>query len=309
MTTPTPAPPPDILLQRLDAEFQALNEAFGATDRGSKLMPASTLDVAAKTLTLPIDAPGKYPKANLLFGDGNSVVLDKSIDADKRTIKLEVTPGTPGVDERVGLVGVELTDAGLLTRMGVVRQAPPLFAPRFAPVSISTSVDLYEKDSEQLVISAPVSGAALKVGSTFRITIRGAVEAQLKPATMGGKSNVPPPDTTGWLKFTPYIGKNPSKQIFEMVELSNDYGPDVFYLEVDATVRALGSLGTYVTNGYGRIEFPTPVVLIPDSNYVGQTAYVDTDAASSDIKLTAQWQKARPKNRVLIDIATIEQVA
>ena len=289
MTTPIP----DIELQRLDAEFQALNQTFGATEN-SLLMPPSILDATAGTLTLPIKAPNPTTQANLRYRGGKPDVIGHAI-ISQLTINLTVPPGA---DEVTDLIGVELTDAGLLTRMGNVRQAaPPITAP---PLSITAPIDISNRIDEVPIIAASLPTGTLKAGSTFRISVRGTVQVD----GVAGDS--------GDLTFRPYIGANVAMQTFKMAMHTAGAGPAVFYLEVDATVRTLGSAGTYVSNGYGRIEFTSADVLTPDVATLvpsATAAVVDTNAASPVVKLAAQWGKAKTDNKLFIGVATIAQIA
>jgi hypothetical protein len=295
---------PPIGLQRIDAEFQALNETFGAPrqpdqTKSSPLMPPAILNASAGTLTLQISAPAPTTTtATLRYRGLKPDVPNKVIYGT--TINLTAA-------ETVDLIAVEMIDNGLLTGMGAVSKDTPLFTGTFAPVSITATTGPVYSTDETSIVAATLPTGSLKVGSTFRITARGTVQVKRESGTGTADS--------GWLRFKTFVGADAAAQVFELATVTADLGPSVFNLEVDATVRtaavsATGTLGTYLTNGYGAVEFaPTDIrPIVPVASTIGTTAPVDTDAPSPVVKLTAQWQKEIDNNRLQVDIATIAQI-
>lgn len=128
-------------------------------------------------------------------------------------------------------------------------------------------------------------------GTTFRFTIRGTIQVKA---------------TSGTLTFTTYIGPTASTETLQMPSQSSAEGPVAFHLVVDATVRSIGSSGTYISNGFGRIELATPVIL---STTTTTTAALDTsDYTPATVKLTAAWATADAANVVKVETATIERL-
>ena len=312
MTSPT-SPYGTLEAQRLGIEFHAFNEALG-NEQAKVLIPPSVLNRIAQTLTLPQGAPsGSSITATLRYRVGKDVP-NKTIKPNN-VIDLNVDPNVP-VDERAGLIGVELVESianppgNVLRAIGVVIESPPPAISGFTPASRATVIATSDTQPKE-IISVTAPSASLRVGSTFRIVLRGSLTA--------AKSK---------LTFTPYIGDKPAAQSFVMdnttgtTDLSGSFNS--FYLEIDATVRTASTdkntPGSYIVQGYGRIEFPAPktydqtaedlktvktVVAIAGVD----TAAVDTSAGAAVVKVEATWAQSDVKNVLRVETATIEQIA
>lgn len=185
-----------------------------------------------------------------------------------------------------GLVGPAptVTVAGGLT-------PSPVFVPQYVGWAASNEVVVANTTTSTSLVQLTLGTGQLQVGSTFRFQIRGTVQTVV---------------TSGTLTFTPQIGAVAAAQTFVMgTQGANAASP--FNLTVDATVRASGASGAYITNGYGRIEFGTPVALTTVSPTT--TAVVDTTQPTTTLQIKAAWATANAANSLLVETAVIERLA
>jgi hypothetical protein len=159
-----------------------------------------------------------------------------------------------------------------------------------APSTTSTTsqFNLNTSSTETIIVNGTLN--QLLAGSAVRIQVFGTIQVQ---------------STSGPLTFTTYVGTNASAETFVMPTQTSAAGPVPFTLDAICVVRTASATGTYVTNGYGRIEFATPVLLTPSSI---ATAVVDTTVASPLIKITATWGTNSATNILKVETATIERV-
>lgn len=158
-------------------------------------------------------------------------------------------------------------------------------------VSRTTELNLNTSNAETTVITTATgpTGGALVVGTTYRFIVRGTIQTQT---------------TSGVLTFRVYIGANASTETYVMATQAAA-GPVAFWLMVDATVRSTGASGTYISSGYGEINFATPAKLTSTTT---TTAVVDTTLFLPTTKLTAQWATSSATNILKVETATIERL-
>lgn len=156
--------------------------------------------------------------------------------------------------------------------------------------AITAEVNLNTSTTETTLVTTTLAPGLFIPGTTFRCTIRGTLQTQA---------------TSGALTFRDYLGANVSTETYVMPTQTGASGPVGFMLVIDSTVRTVGASGTYVSHGYGRIDFATPVTL---STTTATTAIVDTTATSSVLKVTAQWATSSATNILKVETATIEQI-
>lgn len=156
--------------------------------------------------------------------------------------------------------------------------------------AITSQMNLNTSVAEANVVAFTLPASELVVGTTYRIKMLGTVQVQA---------------TSGTLTFRPYLGVNVSTETYQMPSQGGAAGPVPFCLEVDITVRTTGAVGTYISNGWGRMEFATPVIL---TTATATTATIDTTAVAPVLKLTAQWATSSATNILKVETATIERV-
>lgn len=157
--------------------------------------------------------------------------------------------------------------------------------------AITSELNLNTSTTETTIITSSSLSALLAVGSTWRFSIRGSVQVQA---------------TSGILTFRDYLGANVSAETFVMATQTSAAGPVGFELRVDCTIRTIGASGTYISHGYGRMDFATPVAITTTTT---STAVIDTTVANPTVKLTAQWATSSATNILKIETATLERVA
>lgn len=170
---------------------------------------------------------------------------------------------------------------------------PPAILP--ASTAIASEFTLANSTAATPIVALTLGSGQLVAGSTFRTTIRGTVQTEA---------------TSGTLTFSPYVGPNVSAETFIMGTQSGANAAAPFWLVFDSTVQTTGSSGTYITNGYGRIEFGSPVgaspVLLTTTG--ASTSTVDTTQDTVVIEVEATWATANASNSLLVQTATIERI-
>jgi hypothetical protein len=263
----------------------------GLTDGVSMVIQKDPLDVTTNTVTFTRSGSDTFQDGttNYVLGrTGSWAVLQVVTVSSTKYWKVTMC-GTP-------------EGATFLSGTGLVRVAGGVYSALAAPAAASApelaggltantaQVNLNTSTTETSVITFTLPTGSLVAGSTFRLKVRGTVQVQA---------------TSGTLTFRPYLGANVSTETFQMASQGTAAGPVAFNLEVDITVRTVGASGTYVANGFGRIEFATAVIL---TTTIATTAVVDTTAATPVVKLTAQWATSSATNILKVETATVERI-
>lgn len=198
--------------------------------------------------------------------------------------------GIQGVTGPVGPAGYEGVQGATGLRGLDGLDGPPGEPGKVGIVSITSQVSVSNTTSETTIISFVLPPGSLQIGSQFRFTFYGTHQNQ---------------DTPGTLTIRMYVGNNAGQII--LVDLNSIKSQTYMEFNGIATVRTIGSSGTFITSGIYQIYTSASSI---ESYFQGgaTTTVVNTQAPSTLLQITAQWQTASPDNILLIQNATIEKV-
>ncbi|OQW34519.1 MAG: hypothetical protein A4E20_10895 [Nitrospira sp. SG-bin2] len=167
--------------------------------------------------------------------------------------------------------------------------------PRGGLSAISAQVARTNTTSAIDVVTATLPVASLFVGSTYRVVLDGTIQT----------SNA----ASSSLTFTPYIQNTALAQTAVMASTGTANAASAFHLEFLITVRSTGASGTALAKPRGVINLAT-TGLTHLVNTSASTTTIDTTsaAASTALKVTAQWGATNASNSLLVDFASIERV-
>lgn len=195
--------------------------------------------------------------------------------------------GVTGIEGQAGYEGAQGA-TGIRGLDGL--DGPPGEPGKVGVVSLTSQVSVSNTTSETTILSFVLPPGSLQIGSQFRFTFYGTHQNQ---------------DIPGTLTIRMYVGGNAGQII--LVDLNSIKSQTYVEFNGIATVRTLGSSGTFITSGIYQIYTSASSI---ESYFQGgaTTTAVNTQAPSIPLQITAQWQTASSDNSLLIQNATIEKI-